>query len=156
MLVFASILGIILYRGYAEYGFSLIDFFLSIAIFLILFNSIIFTFNLFENIRILNVCKKLNQIAFKQRLNNKIIYYSYDELDGYVTGRIRNRNRGSFNTYKVIWIVKDNKMIERIDERYFVNYNELEAELKELPYLGYQKIRLWKRLKMLFSPIEID
>lgn len=92
--------------------------------------------------------------VFKNFFTRKIKTYKFNELDGYVTGRFVGRTY--YDKYKIIWIVKGGKMIERIDERYIKNYNELEEELKEMKYLGYQRIRNWKRFKMLFGYINID
>ncbi len=96
-------------------------------------------------------------VVFKNYFTKKVKTYNFNELDGYVTGRfpIYGPN-GPKHFIKMTWIVKNNKMIERIDERYIFNFNELEEELKAMKYLGYQKIRLWKRFKMLLGPISIN
>lgn len=86
-----------------------------------------------KNYSIRSISKNEDIIQFKNLITGLEREYTLSDLDGYVTGRIRNSNRGSYDLYKVIWIVQNNKMIERIDERYVVNYNELEEELKELP-----------------------
>ncbi len=106
---------------------------------------------------VLVVCKENKKMEFVNYFTKKHKQIEFNQLDGYVTGRMKNYiGRFPSEKNKIIWIVKDGKMIERIDEHYIFNYNELEEELKEMKYLGYQKIRIWKRFKMLFGPISID
>jgi hypothetical protein len=79
--------------------------------------------------------------------------YHFDELDGYVTSRFIGANR---SLTKVIWLVKNGVLIERINENFVGNMPELEQELKALKYLGYQQISNLNRIQLLFSKLKLS
>ncbi len=78
--------------------------------------------------------------------------YNFKDLDGYVTGRFIGTNR---SLTKVIWIVKNGKMLDRINENYVENIKEMEMELKNIQYLGHQSITNTKRIQMVFMQLKI-
>lgn len=93
------------------------------------------------------------QIRFRLLSLIVIKTFKREELDGYVTGRI---NRGRQGRHKIIWLVKDGRMVKRIDEMFTKNLPELENGLKPMKCLGYQRITFLKRLQLLFVKIKIE
>ncbi|GEM_PF-5205061 len=80
--------------------------------------------------------------------------FKINSFQGYVTGRAKRGKQGMF---KIIWLVKDDKLTNRIDEMFVSNINELEIPIKNtLQYLGYQQITFKKRVCMLLKNVKID
>ena len=126
---------------------------ISILIILLLSTIILAVQKFYRDSKTITVDKSSKIISFEDYIFKRKIVYSFKNLDGYVTGRFISENR---QLTKVIWIVQKNKMIERINENYVANINEIENELKELKYLGYQSIHNMKRIKMIFTNLEIE
>lgn len=126
---------------------------ITILIILLLTPIIIAVQKFYRDSKIIIVDKSAKIISFEDFIFKKKIVYSFKNIDGYVTGRFISSNR---QLTKVIWLVQKNKMIERINENYVANINEIENELKELKYLGYQSIHNMKRIKMIFTNQEIE
>jgi hypothetical protein len=97
------------------------------------------------------VAKTISFKNFFIRIERK---YHFSELDGYVTGRARYPK--DITRYKVIWIVINGKMRFCIDEYFTKNQSEIENEVKDLKYLGYQVFSPWKLLKMIFVRVKIE
>ena len=103
--------------------------------------------------KIITVDRELKTVSFTNLFFRTMRIHHFEDLDGYVTGRFIGKNR---SLTKVIWIVKDRKMQDRINENYVLNINEIENELKELKYLGYQSITNIKRIKLIFMKLKIE
>lgn len=138
------------FDGLIKWGLNIVTALLGIITFVILLLALR-KFSRDSNIIVVD--SNLKIITFTNFIFRTKTIYSFEELDGYVTGRFIGKNRV---LTKVIWVVKKNQMLERINEDYVSNVIEIENELKELKYLGYQTITNFKRIKMIFLKLNIE
>jgi hypothetical protein len=74
--------------------------------------------------------------------------YNLNDIDGYVIV-IEVPYRGK--PFSVIYLVKDEKFIQRIPSRIYSNFDEIKEGLKAAKYLGEKDFSIFKRLKILFG-----
>jgi len=114
--------------------FHLITFLLLSLIFIpiTLFNSTVITINTPEK-----------KITFKNVFAQARIY-NFNELQGYIETEYVSR------VGRVIYLIKDNKQIERISENYYSNFENLKLGLSSLNYMGKRTFNIYTYLKVLF------
>lgn len=107
---------------------------------------------LLNNLTQVCVDNENKSIVFKRIFPKKNSVFYFNNLDGYITGRIRLLSSGNNRQLiKVVAIVQEKKIVGYFTEGSIENINELEEGIKQLPYLGYQSIGLWARLKLFFG-----
>lgn len=92
-------------------------------------------------------------IKFKNIITRRTRLYSFDNLKGYVTTLQRD---GRGNSYKAIYLVKDEKFVARISSFFCSNYDELKRGLDDLTYLGFQNFGIIDSFKVLFGMDVLD
>ncbi len=90
-----------------------------------------------------------NTIAFTNFFTKKTKIYSFKHFDGYV--QTVDINSKTLIEYKALYLLKDKKVDRKITGAYYSNIEELQEGLKSLPYLGFQRFGVVKRLKILFK-----
>ncbi len=86
------------------------------------------------------------QIIFKNIFINSVRTYDFNELQGYVT----SSHRDKYGMQRVIYLVKDEKRVERITELSYSNYDELLEGLSSLNYFGNRIFYWYPHMKILF------
>ena len=69
--------------------------------------------------------------------------YIINELQGYIETEYVSR-------VNIIYLIKDNKQIERISENYYSNFENLKLGLSSLNYMGKRTFNIYTYLKVLF------
>ncbi len=85
-------------------------------------------------------------ISFRNIIINSTRIYRFDELQGYVESSYKVKG----GTERVIYLVKDDKRVERITENYYSNYDELKQGLSSINYMGVRIFYFFEHLKILF------
>ncbi|RYY42225.1 MAG: hypothetical protein EOO06_21455 [Chitinophagaceae bacterium] len=79
-------------------------------------------------------------IIFKNIITRRTTAYSFNELDGYFTTVIKHNRM--FTPYATICLVKQGKIVKKIDSFYYSNYQGIKTALEDLTYLGHRKIEM--------------
>jgi len=85
-------------------------------------------------------------ITFIHLFTRKVTIYNFENLEGYVD--LYQPSKGG--SYRVLYLVKGNKYIEKISTFIYSNVDEMESEIKEIKYLGLQQFSYIKSIKILF------
>ena len=96
-------------------------------------------FILFSTVGIYTIKKILINRANKIITVNNFLFgkarvYNFSELDGYYDMMIKHGRSGT--SYEAISIVKNKKVVLKIDSYYYSNFYEMRQGLTELKYLG--------------------
>lgn len=83
-------------------------------------------------------------IVVTHLITRKSYKYNFNEIDGYID-IIERQARG--NPYRVIYLVQNGVIIERISAFIYSNIDEMENEFKNLEYLGRRKFSYFKNYK---------
>lgn len=86
----------------------------------------------------------LKTISFKNLFTRQTKIYAFEEFDGYIRTRLWHRQ---FNENKTICLIKDGKVVRKIDNFFYSNFEELKQGLKDMEYLGYKGMGIvnsWK------------
>ncbi len=134
-----------LFHGDSDYLLSQIIAFSILSIVfipIICFNAIIVTIDDFKKI-----------ISFKNIFTKKERIYFFTELNGFVDTYYRDGYQAKFD---IIYLIKNDKRIEKISRYFYSNYKELKEGLNSLTYLGFREFYLIKNLKILFRQSVVD
>ena|ERR1043165_1917733 len=104
---------------------------------------------LWTNAKIITIDHYNKRIAFKNLFIRTTKIYSFDELDGYIDTIVRHYR--SFTPYKTLALIKDKRVVRKIDSFYYSNVHEMQNGLKELKYLGFIKFNFIKSIKAMFN-----
>jgi len=86
-------------------------------------------------------------ITFSNFFTRKQTIYSFEYFDGFVD----MYQSSKWGTYRVVYLVKDKKFIEKISSFYYSNLDEIQESLTPTKYLGLQKYNIFKSIKVLFN-----
>jgi len=103
---------------------------------IIYFNAVAITIDNFNKI-----------ILFKNIFTKKERLYSFTELDGFVDTYYKDGFQAKFD---IIYLVKNEKRVEKISGYYYSNYFDLKKGVDTLTYIGFREFYLFKNLKILF------
>jgi len=98
---------------------------------------------------IITVDTNQNTIAFTNFFTKKTKIYSFNDFDGYV--QTTGFNSKTQTEYKVLCLLKDKVVRNKISASYYSNIEELQEGLKSLAYLGFQRFGVAKKLKIFFK-----
>jgi cell division protein FtsL len=117
---------------------------------LLIFSSIVF----FKKIHKVEIDSEKQIISFRNILNRNFKKYSFKELAGYYSSV---RNVGSYGTRtKILLIVMDNKLVDKISSMFYSNFSDLETSMKGLTFLGQLDYSDIKSIKINFGGKIID
>ncbi len=91
-----------------------------------------------------------DKIKYINWFTKKVITYQIDQMDGFVSTDEETRLG---NSYKTIFLVVDNRLLGRISEFNYANFDELNKKISELPFLGYQSNSNIKTLKIMLGGV---
>jgi hypothetical protein len=91
-------------------------------------------------------------ITFKNFFTKRSRQYDFDFFDGYVD-MLQSSKSG---TYRVIYLVKDKRYIEKISSFYYANFDDLKTAFMTIQYLGFKKYNVFKSIKVLFGGQILD
>lgn len=103
-----------------------------------------------------NICidSEANFISFQNVLTGKIEKYNFSDFDGYIDTIIKHgKGRRSYNA---IGFVIGKKVVRRIDNFYYSNFDELRIALANCNYLGEKELKFGARLRMLLNYEVLD
>ncbi|MGN6617204.1 MAG: hypothetical protein ACTHJ5_08490 [Ilyomonas sp.] len=78
--------------------------------------------------------------------------YDFNYFDGFIDTFQRSRS----GTYRVIYLVRDKKFIEKISSFYYSNLDEMQDALTPIKNLGQQRYDILKSIKVLFNRQILD
>lgn len=87
-------------------------------------------------------------ISFKNLFTRQIKTYSFEELDGYITTRLWHKQ---INDNRTLCLIKEGRVIRKIDNFFYSNLGELEKGLEDLKYLGFKRMGIANSWKVLFN-----
>jgi hypothetical protein len=88
-------------------------------------------------------------ISFQNIFTRKSKVYLFSDFDGYINTAIPHDI--SFYPYNTIGLVKDKRILRRIDKYYYSNVDELKSGLNEIKDLGEIQFNVWGRVKMMLK-----
>lgn len=87
-------------------------------------------------------------IAFKNLFTRRTKAYDFEEFDGYITTRLWHKQ---WNENKTLCLIKEGRIVKKIDNFFYSNIDELEKSLSEMPYLGFKNMGIVNSWKVLFN-----
>ncbi len=90
----------------------------------------------------------LKTITFKNLFTRHNKTYTFEEFDGYITTRLWHRQ---FNENKTICLIKEGRVVKKIDNFFYSNVDELQGGLKDMKYLGFTKMGIVNSWRVLFN-----
>ncbi len=85
-------------------------------------------------------------ISFKNYFTRQKKIYSFSEFEGYIDTFMKSP-RGDF---RVFYLARENKPVNKMSGRIYSNIEEIEEGLKQMKYLGFHKFSLKWSLKIFF------
>ena len=86
-------------------------------------------------------------ITFKNIFTRHTDKFLFDQFSGFVDTLQRTRR----NNYKALYIVQDKKYVKKISAAMYKNFDELLGGLSPVNYLGFKKLGLKERFKILLN-----
>lgn len=90
----------------------------------------------------------LKTISFKNVLTRQVKTYYFEEFDGYITTRLWHKQ---FNENKTLCLIKEGRVVKKIDNFIYSNVDELQQGLKDMKYLGFKSMGIVNSWKVLFN-----
>jgi hypothetical protein len=90
----------------------------------------------------------LKTISFKKLFTRRTKVYSFQEFDGYITTQVWHKQ---WNENKTLCLIKEGRVVTKIDNFFYSNVDELQEALKEMPYLGFKNMGIVNSWKVLFN-----
>ena len=91
-------------------------------------------------------------ITFQNLFTRKSRLYDFNYFDGFI-----DMNQSSKSgTYRVVYLVKEKKYIEKISSFYYSNLDDLQNGLTPIKYLGFKRYSIFKSIKILFGGQVLD
>ena len=113
---------------------------------------LLFGSQLWRDANIILVDTFAKTISFQNLFTRKIRLYDFNHFDGFI-----DMNQSSKSgTYRVVYLVKDKKYIEKISSFYYSNLNDLQSALIPIEYLGFKRYSIFKSIKVLFNGQVLD
>jgi hypothetical protein len=92
-------------------------------------------------------------IIFKHFFTRKRVFYHLADFDSYID-IIEERPRGG--PFRVLYLIKDETIIQIIPSSIYSNIDEIEGGLKPTKYIGQQEFSWFKRVKILLGRKVLD
>ena len=119
---------------------------------MILFLVACFIFGTFLSFRAssieINSQDLLKTIVFKNLFTRRTKVYTFQEFEGYITTKLWHRQ---FNENKTLCLIKQGRVVKKIDNFIYSNIDELQEGLKDMPYLGFKRMGIANSWKVLFD-----
>jgi hypothetical protein len=90
----------------------------------------------------------LKTISFKNLLTRRTKIFSFQDFDGYITTKLWHKQ---WNENKTLCLIKDGRVVRKIDNFFYSNVDELQEGLKDMPYLGFKNMGIVNSWKVLFN-----
>jgi hypothetical protein len=90
----------------------------------------------------------LKTLIFKNLFTRRIKVYYFQEFDGYITTKLWHKQ---WNVNKTLCLIKEGRVVKKIDNFFYSNVDELQEGLKEMPYLGFKNMGIVNSWKVLFN-----
>jgi len=91
-------------------------------------------------------------IAFKNYFTRQTTTYQFHDFEGYID-TVKKSPKGDF---RILYLVKNNKLTHKISGRIYSNIEEIETGLKELKYFGFKELTLIRYIKIFFHSQTVD
>lgn len=91
-------------------------------------------------------------ITFRNFFTKRSRQYDFDYFDGYAD-MLQTSKSG---TYRVIYLVKDKRYIEKLSSFYYSNLDDLQTAFTTIKYLGFKNYNVFKSIKVLFGRQILD
>lgn len=108
---------------------------------------LLFGSQLWRDANIILVDTFANTITFQNLFTRKSRMYDFNYFDGFIDMNQRSRS----GTYKVVYLVKEKRYIEKISSFYYSNLDDLQSALAPIKYLGFKRYSIFKSIKVLFG-----
>jgi hypothetical protein len=90
----------------------------------------------------------IKTISFKNLFTRRIKIYPFQDFDGYITTKLWHK-QGYEN--KTLCLIKDGRVVRKIDNFLYSNVDELQEGLKDMQYLGFKSMGIVNSWKVLFN-----
>ena len=107
---------------------------------------------LWRDANIISINTFAKTITFQNLFTRKRRMYDFNYFDGFIDMNQSSRS----GTYRVVYLVKEKRYIEKISSFYYSNLDDLEAALTPMKYLGFNKFSIFKSIKVLFGGQVLD
>ena len=108
---------------------------------------LVFGSQLWRDAKIIMVDTFAKTITFQNLITRKTQLYDFNYFDGFIDVTQSSKS----GTYRVVYLVKEKRYINKISSFYYSNLNELQAALTPIKYLGFKKYSIFKSIKVLFN-----
>ncbi len=118
---------------------------------LVLIGFIAILFNTFTTLRFVKIIfidLNAKTISFRNMLTKNTKVFSFTDFDGYYD---ITKTTASGYTYKEILLMKDNKMVEKISQYFYRNFDELVDSVRDVNSLGIFDYGFQERIRMLLG-----
>ena len=113
---------------------------------------LLFGSQLWRDANIISIDTFAKTITFQNLFTRKSRLYDFTHFDGFI-----DMNQSSKSgTYRVVYLVKEKRYVEKISSFYYANLNDLQAALTPIKYLGYKRYSIFKSIKVLFNGQVLD
>jgi hypothetical protein len=90
----------------------------------------------------------IKTISFKNLFTRQAKTYSFQEFDGYFSTRLWHKQ---FNENKTLCLIKEGRVVKKIDNFFYSNVDQLQTGLEGIPYLGFKSMDIVTSWKVLFN-----
>ena len=112
----------------------------------------LFGSQLWRDANVITVDTFAKTITFQNLFTRKMRSYDFNYFDGFI-----DMNQSSKSgTYRVVYLVKDRKYVEKISSFYYSNLDDLQAAFAPVKYLGFKRYSIFKSVKVLFKGQVLD
>src|SRR5690606_2239973 len=108
---------------------------------------ILFGSQLWRDANIILIDTFAKTITFQNLYTRKSRLYDFNYFDGFIDMNQRSKS----GTYRVIYLVKEKRYIEKISSFYYSNLDDLQSALTPIKYLGFKRYSIFKSIKVLFG-----
>lgn len=114
--------------------------------------GLLFGSQLWRDANIIMVDTFAKTITFQNLFTRKARLYDFNYFDGFI-----DMNQSSESgTYRVVYLVKEKRYIEKISSFYYSNLDDLQVALTPIKYLGFRRYSIFKSIKVLFNGQVLD
>ena len=113
---------------------------------------VLFGSQLWRDANIISIDTFGKTITFQNLFTKKKRLYDFNYFDGFIDMNQRSKS----GTYRVVYLVRENRYIEKISSFYYSNLDDLQAALTPMKYLGFKKFSILKSIKVLFNGQVLD
>lgn len=87
-------------------------------------------------------------VSFTNIFTGQTKTYFFEQFDGYITTKLWHKQ---FNENKTLCLIKEGRVVRKIDNFFYSNVDQLQEGLKDMQYLGFKNMGFVNSWKVLFN-----